>query len=290
MNERKNKEEYLNKKQDASVYKSFMIMLSRIIKPRTVTLEESMTELIKEHDLHDTINKEEKVMLQNLVDFKDLKAYEVMIPRTFIVGISENMTFDELKEKFIKEEHTRLPVYKENLDEIIGFVHMKDFISFIGKEDEFRISKVLRELIYAPRSMKVVDLLTKMRQARIHIAIILDEYGGTEGLVTIEDLVEEIIGDIKDEHDDFEEPELLKVEGGTITVDGKAKIEDIEERFNVVLSEDEDDFETFGGFVLAYLGKIPTIGEKFEHPSGLTIEIIDADKRKIKKAKVKLKD
>lgn len=289
MNEKKNKEDTQSKYKHSSLFKVISAIWSKFTKQRAVTLEESVTELIKEHDLHDTINTEEKEMLQNFVDFKDLKAYEVMVPRTFIVGISENATFEELKEKFNQEEHTRLPIFKENLDEIIGFVHMKDFISFIGKEKEFKISKVIRELIYAPRSMKLIDLLSKMRQARIHIAIVLDEYGGTEGLVTIEDLVEEIIGDIKDEHDDSEDPELVKVEGNTITIDGKARIEEIEEKFGVVLSEDEDDFETFGGFVLAYLGKIPAIGERFEHPSGLKIEIIDADKRKIKKAKVTLK-
>ncbi|MBA8667089.1 HlyC/CorC family transporter [Holosporaceae bacterium 'Namur'] len=290
MSEMKIKDEHPGKNNHRLTFKYFMFLLAKIIKPKMVTLEESVNELIKEHDLQDTINSEEKVMLQNFVDFKDLKAYEVMIPRTFIIGITENATFEELKQKFIEEEHTRIPVFRENLDEIIGFVHMKDFILFVGKEKEFKMEKVLRELIYVPRSMKLVDLLTKMRQARIHIAIVLDEYGGTEGLVTIEDLVEEIVGDIRDEHDDSEEPELVKVEGGTITVDGKARIEEIEEKFKVDLAKDEDDFETFGGFILAYLGKIPAIGEKFDHPSGLRIEIIDADKRKIKKAKVRFKD
>jgi CBS domain containing-hemolysin-like protein len=165
---------------------------------------------------------------------------------------------------------------------------MKDFVPYIGKESEFKISLVIRELLYAPRSMKVIDLLVKMRLSGIHIAIVLDEYGGTDGLVTIENLVEEIIGDIRDEHDSQEEPELVKAEGEGYVIDGKAKIEEIEERFNLNLASEDDSFETFGGFILAYLGRIPKRGEIIKHASGMVIEIIDADIRKIKTAKVKI--
>jgi CBS domain containing-hemolysin-like protein len=262
--------------------------LGKIIKPKPVTLEDSVNELIKEHDLRDTIHTEERAMLQNFIDFKDLRAHEVMIPRTYIIGIAYDASFDELKEKFIKEGHTRVPVFKESLDEISGFVHMKDFVPYIGKESEFKISLVIRELLYAPRSMKVIDLLVKMRLSGIHIAIVLDEYGGTDGLVTIENLVEEIIGDIRDEHDSQEEPELVKAVGEGYVIDGKAKIEEIEERFNLNLASEDDSFETFGGFILAYLGRIPKRGEIIKHASGMVIEIIDADIRKIKTAKVKI--
>lgn len=261
--------------------------MHNILRIKSTSLEESVNELIKEHDLADSMHTEERVMLKNFVDFRDLKAYEVMVPRTYIISIPESANFDEMQQKFVAEGHTRIPVHKENLDEIAGFVHMKDFIPFIGNEKEFSINKVIRELIYAPRSMKVIDLLAKMRNCGIHIAIILDEYGGTDGLVTIEDLVEEIIGDIKDEHYNPDgEDVFIRTEGNCYIIDGRAEIEELEETFSLELYSDDDEFETFSGFLLSYLGRIPDVGERFEHPKGLDIEIIDADARRIKKAKV----
>lgn len=274
-------------KEEKAVY-SFIRWLNGIFKTKSTSLEESVSELIKEHDAYDSVNFEQKEMLQNVVDFKGLRACEVMIPRTDIAGISFDATFDQLRDKFVNESHTRLPVFKANLDEIIGFVHMRDFIDYIGDQDNFSIEKVLRKVIYAPRSMRVINLLAKMRSSAIHIAIILDEYGGTDGLVTIEDLVEEIIGDIRDEHDEHMTPDIAKISDKTWIVESKADIEEVEEVLNISLNSDEEEYETFGGFILSYLGKIPEIGDKFEHPSGISIEIIDADNRRVKKSKVKI--
>ena len=229
---------------------------------------------------------EEDVIIDNFSSFQDLKAGEVMIPRTEIVAISHNISLESLKRKFIETSFTRMPVYKENLDEIIGFIHVKDFIHYIDGSKDFQIDKIMRNLTYSPRSAKCTDLLSKMQKNASHLAIVLDEYGGTEGMVTIENLVEKILGDIKDEHE--QEDKILIIQSGedVYNIDARASVEDVEKCLEVSLSNEDGEYETFGGFVLSFLGRIPEKGEKIMHDSGIKIEILDADERKIKETKV----
>ncbi|RZI47595.1 CBS domain-containing protein [Rickettsiales endosymbiont of Peranema trichophorum] len=270
------------------VYGLILGLVNRM-RQKPISLEESVNELIKEHDLTDSILSEEKVMLKNFIDFRDLKASEVMVPRTDIIAIPQDSSFDDLQEKFIVSGNTRLPVYQSTLDDIVGFIHMKDFFPYIiRKKETFDLAKIMRELLYIPRSMKIMDLLAKMRHSRIHIAIIVDEYGGTDGLLTIEDIIEEIIGDIEDEHDVVDTLELVSSRGNVFMIDGRARITDIEERFGISFTSEEDDYETFGGFIASYLGRIPNKGEKFTHPAGLELEIVESDGRKVRLAEVKL--
>lgn len=267
----------------------FFNFITKLLRFRQNSFDESFSELIKEHEEAEPEHTEEREMLKNLIDFKTLKASEVMIPRTDIKGVEKNISAEELRQVFIETGHTRLPVFRDNLDQIIGFIHVKDFFPILGEATtEFKIEGIIRQLIYAPRSMKVINLLQKMRANGVHIAIVLDEYGGTDGLLTIEDLVEEIVGEIRDEHDDEGIKELIQDADGYLLVDGRAQISEIEEKLGISLSEEDGEYETFGGFILSFLGRIPEIGEKFTHSSGLEIEILNADMRKIESAKIQL--
>ncbi|CAL7961306.1 putative hemolysin C [Alphaproteobacteria bacterium] len=243
----------------------------------------------------DTALIEGQHLIKQLEEFRDLKVSEVMIPRADIIAVRYDTPLQQLQEKFIKTAFTRMPIYKNTLDEMIGFTHVKDILPYIGfiaeKDKIFLLNKFTRKLIYAPRSMKCIDLLTKMRNNATHMAVILDEYGGTEGIVTIEHLVEEIVGEIKGEHGHKQEGSLIKrISDWEYIIDARTSIQDVEEVLNIdaLLSQEEGAYETIGGFVLSYLERIPVKGEKFSYPGGVSIAIIDADPRKIKLLKLTL--
>ena len=211
-------------------------------------------------------------------------------------SIDINMPFSDVYKTFATTAFTRIPVYNSTPDEMLGFVHVKDFLPYTGLEDkrsEFNIKHILRKLIYVPRSTQCINLLNKMRKEATHIAVVLDEYGGTEGIVMIEMLLEEIIGEIKDEHDN-EKPETVLVQeiaDNVFVIDAKTNIDIVEEQLKIQLksTQSNDDYETMGGLVLSYLKYIPTEGERFEHESGVQIEVIEADDRRIYKLKVSIK-
>jgi len=234
------------------------------------------------------LNTSERNIIENLLSFRELRVGEVMIPRTDLTGIENSATFEEVKQKFINTGYTRLPVYRANLDDIIGFLHIKDFIHYMDGSKSFKISEVIRKIIYSPRSTKCIDILSNMRNSTTHIAIILDEYGGTEGMILIENLIEKIVGDIRDEHDPVSKIFISKISEGCYHVDPRASIQDVEEILNFSLSQEDGEYETFGGFILSYLDRVPNKGEKIIHPMGIEIEIIDAEPRKIKNTKIKI--
>ncbi len=231
-------------------------------------------------------NSEEEHIISNLLEFRNLKVGEVMIPRTDIVGIHDSASLEELKAKFIHPAHTRVPVYKGNLDDIIGFVHVKDFIPYIDGSRNFILQDIVRKLIYCPRSAKCIDLLAKMKQNATNIAVVLDEYGGTEGIVLIENLVELIVGDIKDEHEQHSKIMIQRLNDKSYIIDTKASIQEIEEIFSISFSGEDGEYETLGGFILSYLDRIPEKGEKIVHPMGIEIEILEVEPRRIKKVKL----
>ena len=263
--------------------------LLSLFSKRKHSLGESVAELIKEHDLDENINNEEKEILNNLADFGHIKVYEIMVPRTDIIAVSHKATYNEVKNCFIEKGYTRLPIYKNNLDEVIGFVHLKDFFCIKSNTENFDITSIMREVLYVPRSMRLVVLLDKVKQTNTHIAVVLDEYGGTDGIITVEDIVEEIIGDIPDEHNNDTDIELIELDKDTYNIEGRTEIEEVEEKLNISLSDEEGEYETFGGFILSYLGKIPQAGEVFEHPSGIIIEVTEANNRCVKNTKVIVK-
>ncbi len=253
-------------------------------------LRESLEEVIEEHeDDGESLDPGQREMLLNILSFGELQADDVMVPRADIVAIEIETPLDDLLAAYSEVRHSRLPVYRGNLDDIVGFIHIKDIIDFWNRGDDFALEKIVREPLVVPPSMLVLELLARMRARRTHMAIVVDEYGGVDGLVTIEDVVEEIVGEIADEHDAADRTLLVELADGSIEADARAEIESFEERFGVDLLPDEtdEDIDTLGGFVIAYLGRVPHRGEKLQHPAGLEFEVLDADPRRIKKLKVR---
>lgn len=236
------------------------------------------------------ITQEAIRMVKNIINIEDIRVEDVMTPRTDIIAVQNTADLNEVKKLIIETEHSRIPVFKRNLDNIIGFIHSKDLAKFISsdqsfKADEFKINNVTRKILYVPHSMRITDLLLKMRVSRIHIAIVLDEYGGTDGLVSIEDIVEEIIGEIEDEHDLPDDNIYLRVRQigeHTMQVGGRVDIEKITEFLPPESFEELDsDFETVGGLVFALFSKVPEIGETQEF-NNFTFKVLDADARSVK--------
>ncbi|MFT6077000.1 MAG: CBS domain containing-hemolysin-like protein [Myxococcota bacterium] len=234
---------------------------------------------------------ETKKMIKNILNIEDIRVENVMTPRTDVIAIQHNSSLGDIKKLIIENEHTRIPVFKRNLDSIIGFIHSKDLAKFIGCEDvaqteNFSINDVIRKILYVPHSMRIIDLLLKMRSSRVHIAIVLDEYGGTDGLVSIEDIVEEIVGEIEDEHDMPDDNIYLRIQNineNTIHVGGRVEIDKISEFItsNLVIEDIDSDFDTVGGLMFAIFKKVPEVGE-IHDTSGLSFKILAADARSVK--------
>ncbi|MBM3511163.1 MAG: HlyC/CorC family transporter [Alphaproteobacteria bacterium] len=244
--------------------------------------------LVQSSNQPSSIDPEERLMLMNILKLDELKVGEVMVPRADIVALEAQATLDEAMTLIRKEMHSRIPVYRDTLDHIIGMVHVKDLIGQVHSRT-FDLGKVMRKSLFVPPSMSVRDLLAKMRASRIHLAIVVDEYGGTDGLVTIEDLVEEIVGEIRDEHDEVEAPLLVTLANGAIEADARLPIADLERHFGLKLRDEEreETIDTVGGLVAALMGHVPRTGERVRHPSGVELEVIDADLRRVKRLRVR---
>ena len=228
------------------------------------------------------LTSQERVMLRNLLHFGDQTAGEIAVTRGDIVAVPDSIGFEALEDKFAEAGHSRLPVYGENLDHVIGMVHIKDV--FVASRDPSRdrsLSALMRTPLFVPESMGVLDLLARMRSERMHLAIIVDEFGGTEGLVTIEDVVEEIVGDIEDEHDEAEANRLVLLDDGLWEADARIELEELAEAVDPRLIWEEDEVDTLGGLVFLLAGRIPANGDCVVHPSGWRLEAIDADPRRI---------
>ena len=238
------------------------------------------------------LTPEEKNMLNNVIGFGESRVEDCMVPRADIVGLELDTDVKAILKIFSESNHSRIPVYKENLDNPIGMLHMKDLISVFSDKnfDDIDIEKFLREILFVPPSMKSRDLLVRMQTSRIHMALVIDEYGGTDGLVTIEDLIEEIIGEIEDEL--FEEDlDRIKIYDNYIDSSARASIEEINDIVGKSLFTDDIDEEinTIGGLVFVLAGRVPQRGELINHPLGFEIEITDADSRRIKKVRLIIK-
>ena len=238
------------------------------------------------------LTPEEKNMLNNVIGFGESRVEDCMVPRADIVGLELDTDVKDILKIFSESNHSRIPVYKETLDNPIGMLHMKDLISVFSDKnfDDIDIEKFLREILFVPPSMKSRDLLVRMQTSRIHMALVIDEYGGTDGLVTIEDLIEEIIGEIEDEL--FEEDlDRIKIYDNYIDSSARASIEEINDIVGKSLFTDdiEEEINTIGGLVFVLAGRVPQRGELINHPLGFEIEITDADSRRIKKVRLRIK-
>jgi hemolysin (HlyC) family protein len=252
------------------------------------TVEDLLDEFEEsEHRLSST----ERAMLINLLEFGELRVDDVMVPRADVVAVDVTTPLGDVIEVMKQEGHSRLPVYRDNLDDVLGMVHLRDLLPYWSTQagEQPALEKLCRQILFVPPSMPVVDLLAKMRNARLHMSMVVDEYGGIDGLATIEDLVEPIVGEIWDEHDSSEEPMLIERPGGVIEASARTPVEMLEARTGIdLLPEDRDeDVDTLGGLVFALLGRIPARGELVAHESGLEFEITDVDARRIKRLRVR---
>ncbi len=267
--------------------------INRILeKNKRPLLLKSLNKVIDDCHRNELITLEEKKMVKNIINIDDIKVGDVMTPRTDVVAVQQDSSLEEIKKLIIDSEHSRIPVFKRNLDSIVGFIHSKDLAKFIGSEksselSDFKIHSIIRKILYVPHSMRIIDLLLKMRSSRVHIAIVLDEYGGTDGLVTIEDIVEEIVGEIEDEHDIPDDNIYLrikKINDHILQVGGRVEIEKITNflQDQISIEDIEGDFDTVGGLLFSIFKKVPEIGESYEDVSGLIFKILDADARSVK--------
>jgi magnesium and cobalt transporter len=253
------------------------------------TVREALEELIEDRDdAGIPIDEHERVLLGNILHLRERSAYDVMVPRADIVGVDADTKLDELIELFTKCGHSRLPVYRGRLDDVIGMVHIKDVLAASRLDKPFQLNRIVRRVLFVSPSMRVMDMLLEMRLKRTHMALVVDEYGGIDGLVTIEDLVEQIVGEIEDEHDRAVEPDMVVRPDGVIEADARTSIEEFEGVVGQVLTEEErEDVDTLGGLVFFIAGRVPSRGELIAHPSGLEFEVVDADPRRIKWLRVR---
>jgi magnesium and cobalt transporter len=235
------------------------------------------------------LDRQERVLIANVLRLRGTSADDVMIPRADIIAMRHDVTLDEAIAQIRREGHSRLPVFRDQLDDIIGMIHIKDVFAYVGRPEEFRLEAILRRPLLVAPQIPVLDLLLQMRQAHMHLALVVDEYGGIDGLVTIEDLVETIVGDISDEHDEIMGPMVTERGDGSLDMDARLPVEDFEARLGQVLTEDERDadIDTIGGLVFTLAGRVPSKGEVISHPSGFEFRVLDSDARRIRRLRVR---
>ena len=259
--------------------------------PSSAAIRESLEEVIEESERKEAaLSQQERVMLANLLSFGELKVSDVMVPRASIMAADEDTPMAELVALFRDAKHSRLPVYRENLDDPTGLVHVKDVLALLELDGggAYRlkpaaIKDIRRPILFVPPSMPALDLLLKMQASHTHLALVIDEYGGTDGLVSIEDIIEEIVGDIADEHDD--EAPQLKRDGEDYIADARLELEDFkrETGIDLAIPDADADVNSLGGLVVWLLGRLPQRGEIVAHPAGYEFEVLEADPRRVKR-------
>jgi magnesium and cobalt transporter len=254
------------------------------------SMRESLEEIIEERDeLAEPIDPQERLLIGNILKLHELNTADVMVQRVDILALDIETPFAEVVRQFVVQGHSRMPVYRGTLDDVLGFVHIKDVLLHLVEGRPVQLDKLVRKLLVVAPSMPVLDLLSQMRVSRIHMAMVVDEFGGIDGLVTIEDLIEEIVGEIEDEHDDAAGPLLVERADGSVIADARTPIEEIEARFGIRLREHEEEegVDTLGGLVFTLAGRVPKRGENIEHPGGVAFEVLDADPRRVKRLRIR---
>ena len=238
----------------------------------------------------DGISKQERIMLMNILKIDQILARDIMIPRAEIIAVDENISFSKVIKIFVEGAHSRIPIFREQLDNITGILHIKDLVKYQtenNNKDNFIID-IKKEILHIPPSMPVLDLLIKMQLTRLHMGVVIDEYGGVDGLITIEDVIEEITGEIEDEHDGENIEMFIKLGTNVFESNARLPIEELEKISQIKLIEEEEDTDTIGGLVVSIAGRVPQRGEIIKHDSGMTFTIIDADPRRIKTIKISI--
>ena len=233
------------------------------------------------------IDDEQRTLIENIIYLRDKTIADVMVPRADIVAIEIESILDDLIKLINKEAHSRVPVFQKSLDDVVGMVHIKDVVAERQSNKSFNLEDIVRPVLFVAPSMHVLELLLEMRAKRTHMALVVDEFGGVDGLLTIEDLVEEIVGEIEDEHDINEEPVWQKMVDGSINADARLEISAFEAQFGQFVTEEErEEIDTLGGLVFSLAGRVPLRGELVKHSSGVEIEILEADPRRIRKLRI----
>jgi magnesium and cobalt transporter len=282
-------------KSDASLGGIIRSALRRfgLVREGEAGVRDALDELIEEagNENEEPLGEDERMLLANILSVRDRSVDDVMVPRADIVAVEREASLADVIDVITSSGHSRLPVYRETLDDAIGMVHIKDVLAWHGRDSQFQLSNVLRRVLFVAPSMKVLQLLLEMRASRTHMALVVDEFGGVDGLITIEDLVEEIVGEIADEHDKGGEPALRQLPDGSLEADARVPLETLEEQVGDLLSEEErEEIDTLGGLVVSLAGRVPIQGELVRHPSGLEFEVLEADPRRITHVRVRHQD
>jgi CBS domain containing-hemolysin-like protein len=278
-------------------------------------LEDALAETVEDPNF----SPQERAMLKNVLGFHRIRVDDVMVPRADIVAVAADTNLGDLLNLFRTAGHSRLPVYGETLDDPKGMVHIRDFLDFLAMRADSRASrrrkaeggtpippslgrvdlsmtlaqaKILRPVLFVPRSMPAIDLLVRMQATRTHMALVIDEYGGTDGLVSIEDLVEMVVGNIEDEHDDATAQTIVRTADDTFVADARASLEEVTEALGIDLTDEDsaEDIETLGGFIVTLAGRVPSRGELIAGPGALEFEVLDADPRRVKRLRIHLRE
>lgn len=266
-------------------------------KGRVYSLREAIMEIINEasHRASNSqetpeLDRQERALLINVLHLRHITVDDVMIPRADIVAMPDNVSFEEALHLVRQDHHSRMPVYHEQLDDIVGMIHVKDLITHLDERSSFDINKLLRQPLLIAPNLPVLDLQLQMRQRRTHMALVIDEYGSIDGLVTIEDLIEKIIGDISDEHDDPVEIPWVERPDGSVDVDARLSVEELEQHVGRILTQEEREaeIETVGGLVFHLAEHVPARDEVLTHPSGLEFRVLEADARHILTLRMRL--
>jgi len=249
--------------------------------------EQEIMEAVQEGEEEGLVDQQERRMIEAVMEFRDVTVEEIMTPRTEIVGVEIHATLEQIKQTIAEHGHSRLPVYEESLDNIEGMLYAKDLLRFVGQgTEQFSIQQLMRQCYFVPESKSLRDLFAELRQKKVHLAIVLDEYGGTSGLVTIEDVIEQIVGQITDEYEPPEPAAVQQIDAKTLEVDARTRIDELNEQLDLHLPEGED-YETLGGFLFHNMGRIPTVGETFTYENKL-LTVLQATPRRIDRVKLEI--
>ncbi len=251
------------------------------------SVQQELLEAVQEGEEEGIVDAQERKMIESVIEMRSITVGQIMTPRTEIDAIDANLSLDEIKKLATEHGHSRIPVYEENLDNIIGMLYVKDLLPYVGEKiEQFDVRSIMRQCYFVPETKKLRDLFHEFRARKIHVAIVLDEYGGTLGLVTFEDLIEQIVGQITDEYEQPEEPLIKQIDSQTLEIDARMRIDELNDEYKLELPESED-FETIAGFLFSSLGRIPKAGETFQYKN-LLFTILEAEERKINRVRLEI--
>jgi CBS domain containing-hemolysin-like protein len=253
-------------------------------------LHHELEELIEEHQQEAPIDPHEHRLLSNILKLHELSAAEIMVPRADIVALAEDTPFEQATKQMVEHGHSRVPVYRDTLDDVVGMLHVKDMMPYAVDRKTVPLGNIVRKVLFVAPSLPVLDLLLQMRLSRVHMALVVDEFGGIDGLATIEDVIEQIVGEIEDEHDDADRPKIIARPDGSIIADARTPLASLEGNVLAppLLDELEEGVTTLGGLVTMLAGRVPARGETVRHSSGIEFEVLDADPRRVKRLRVRM--